>query len=77
MLKKPPDYDADTCCWLISGDVAKFVSKENITKTLPEIWEVSDEKLVRNEDLRVPVSYERVKKGVVVLVEYTILTYSG
>jgi hypothetical protein len=43
----------------------------------PDIWEISDEKLIRNESLRSPISWERVKKGTPIWVEYTIVPYNG
>ena len=48
-----------------------------MSKPFPDIWEISDEKLIRNENIRSPISWERVKKGTPVWVKYTIVPHNG
>ena len=74
---KIPNYEPDTYRWPIQVNAAKFTCKENVNQPFTDIWEIDDEKLIRNEDLRSPISYERVKKGTPVWVEYTIVGYNG
>src|SRR5579859_630512 len=74
---KIPNYDPDTYRWPLQVNTAKFTCKENVSQPFTDVWEIDDEKLIRNEDLRAPISYERVKKGTPVLVEYTIVGYNG
>jgi len=38
---------------------------------------MGDEKLIRDMDLRTPISFKRVKKGTPVWVEYTMVGYNG
>ena len=72
-----PNYNSNIYRWPIQVNAAKFTSKENVGQAFSEVREISDEKLIRNEDLRSPISYERVKKGTPVWVEYTIIGYNG
>ena len=74
---KVPNYDSHTYRWPIQVNVAKFVCKENVSKPFPDIWEITDEKSIHNENFRSPISWERVKKGTPVWVEYTIVPYNG
>src|SRR5579859_3163012 len=74
---KIPNYAPNLYRWPIQVNDAKFTSKENVTLAFSEVWEVSNEKLIRNEDLRSHISCERVKKGTPVWVEYTIIGYNG
>lgn len=48
-----------------------------MSRPIREVWEISDENLVRNEDLRSSVSVDRIKRGLTVWVEYTIVPYTG
>jgi len=74
---KIPNYEPDTYRWPIQVNAAKFTCKENVNQPFADIWEIEDAKLIRNEDLRSLISYERVKKGTPVWVEYTIVGYNG
>jgi len=72
-----PNYNSVGYRCPIQVNAIKFTSKENVAQPFPDIWEISDEKLIRNEHLRSPVSYQRVKKGTPVWIEYTIIGYNG
>ena len=74
---KIPNYDPAVYRWPIEVNAVKFTSKEKVSLPFSEVWEISDEKLICNEHLRSPISWERVKKGTPVWVEYTIVGYSG
>ena len=60
-IYKAPNYIADTYRLPLDGTIAKFVSEENVSRPFREVWEISDERLVRNEDLRSSISVDRIK----------------
>jgi hypothetical protein len=74
---KAPNYNPHTFGWPVDVNAVKFVSKEEVRKPFADVWEISDEKLIRNEPSRSPISCERVKKGTPVWIEYTIVAYNG
>src|SRR5436190_21256845 len=51
-IYKIPNYDPNIYRWPIQVNAAKFTSKENVGLPFLEVWEISDEKLIRNEDLQ-------------------------
>jgi hypothetical protein len=63
--------------WPIEANAVKFTSKDNVAKPFLDIWEIDDAKLIRNENLRAPISWTKVKKGIPVWVEYSIKGYNG
>src|SRR5271170_125333 len=77
-IYKIPNYDPGLYYrWPIDVDAAKFSSKDSVTKPFLDVWEIDDAKLIRNEDLRAPISWAKVKKGIPVWVEYSIMGYNG
>src|SRR5277367_927414 len=72
-----PNYDPGLYRWPIDVNAAKFSSKDSVTKPFLDVWEIDDAKLIRNEDLRAPISWAKVKKGIPVWVEYSIMGYNG
>ena len=75
-IYKIPNYDPGLYYrWPIDVDAAKFSSKDSVTKPFLDVWEIDDAKLIRNEDLRAPISWTKVKKGIPVWVEYSIMGY--
>ena len=72
-----PTYNPDNFRYSININTVKFVSKVDVYKPFEDVWEIKDERLYRNEKSRVPISWERVVKGVPVWVEYTIVAYDG
>jgi hypothetical protein len=72
-----PNYHSQHYRLPIKVNAVKFSCKENVSKRFSEVWEIADEKLVRNEPSHSSVSWERVKKGTPVWVEYTIMAYNG
>jgi len=76
-IYKIPNYVPNIYRLPIQVNAAKFTSKENVGLPFSEVWEISDGKLIRDVDLRTPISFERVKKGTPVWVEYTMVGYNG
>ena len=72
-----PSYIPATFRYSIKVNAVKFVSKVDVFKPFEDIWEIKDERLIRNESSRVPILWERVIKGTPVWVEYTIVAYDG
>jgi len=60
---KLPNYDPVFYRWPIQVNAAKFTSNENVSKPFSEVWEISDEKLIRNENLRAPHLVGTSQKG--------------
>ena len=63
--------------WPITGNVVKFTSKENLSSAFEYVWKIDNEKLVRNDDLRKPISIDDITKGSRVYIEYTPVSYNG
>ena len=72
-----PDYTDCEYYWPFDKTVAKFLCKENLKGHFSDIWEIRDDKLLRNYDLRIPVSFKKVNPGEMVWVEYTIVPFAG
>ena len=76
-IYKIPNYDPGLYWWPIDVNAAKFSSKDSVTEPFLDVWEIDDAKLIRNEDLRAPISWTKVKKGIPVWVEYSIMGSIG
>jgi hypothetical protein len=76
-ISTTPNYHPRDFQWPLDVNAAKFVSKTNVSKAFKDIWEIDDKKFIRDEDCRSPISFERVKKGTPVWVEYTMVAYGG
>jgi len=77
VLEAPNCKDAEEYHWPITCDVVKFTSKENLASAFENVWKIDNEKLVRNEDLRKPISIEQITKGSRVYIEYSPVSYNG
>ena len=53
-----PNYNLNIYHWPFLGTVAKFISKEYLSKPFKDIWEVDNETLVYDERLWSPVSVD-------------------
>jgi hypothetical protein len=77
VLEAPNCKDAEEYHWPITANVVKFTSKEKLASAFENVWKIDNEKLVRNEDLRKPISIEQITKGSRVYIEYTPVSYNG
>lgn len=77
VLQAPNCRNAEEYHWPITGDVIKLTSKEKLDSAFENVWKIDDEKLVRNEELRCPISINQITKGSRVYVEFTPVSYNG
>lgn len=77
VLEAPNCKDAEDYHWPITGNVVKLTSKEKLDSAFENVWKIDSEKLVRNEDLRKPISIDQITKGSRVYVEFTPVSYNG
>jgi hypothetical protein len=77
VLEAPNCKDADDYHWPITGNVVKLTSKEGLDTAFENVWKIDNEKLVRNEELRRPISIDEITKGSRVYVEFTPVSYNG
>jgi hypothetical protein len=77
LVSQAPNYTDIDYRWPFDNTVAKFSSKGNLKNAFADIWEIRNDKLLRNYDLRIPISFEKVNPGEMVWVEYTIVPYTG
>ena len=77
VLEAPNCKGAEEYHWPITGDVVKFTSKERLASAFENVWKIDNEKLVRNDDLRKPISIDQITKGSRVYIEYTPVSYNG
>jgi hypothetical protein len=77
VLEAPNCKDTEEYHWPITANVVKFTSKEKLASAFENVWKIDNEKLVRNEDLRKPISIEQITKGSRVYIEYTPVSYNG
>src|SRR5579859_431453 len=71
VLQAPNCKNTEEYHWPITGNVIKLTSKEKLESAFENVWKIDNEKLVRNEELRRPISIDQITKGSRVYVEFT------
>jgi hypothetical protein len=57
--------------------VVKFSPKEDLKNAFADIWEIGDERMLGNYDLRKPIHFEKVTPREMAWVEFTVVPYAA
>ena len=73
LASQAPKYSKYEYRWPLDKTVVKFSSKEDLKNAFADIWEIGDERMLGNYDLRKPIHFEKVTPREMAWVELTVV----